>query len=84
MQTFRKYEVIWEKLKAADPDVWVEVKVQNIDMIQTVINMVQLEKSRAHRARKALDLPGYGKLKIRREPDRLRVFFILENSGAAL
>lgn len=80
----RRYEVIWEKLKAADPEQWVEVKVANANHIQTIINMVQVEKSRAHTARKALDLPGYGKLMIRREPENNRVLFALKNSGALL
>lgn len=80
----RKYEVIWEKLKAADPDQWIVVSVSCEAQIQTIINMVQLEKSRANVARKALDLPAFGKLKIKREPKLLKVQFILQNSGAAL
>jgi hypothetical protein len=81
---FRKYEVIWEKIKAADPGQWVDVSVVDTSMIQTIINMVQVEKSTANVARKRLDLPAYGKLVIRREPEKKRVGFMLKNSGAAL
>lgn len=80
----RHYEGIWEKLKVANHDQWVEVKVSNPAYIQTVINMVQNEKSRANVNRKRLDLPAYGKLVIRREPEKKRVLFLLKNSGAAL
>jgi hypothetical protein len=79
----RRYEGIWEALKKADEG-WVTVSVKNADMIQTIINMVQVEKSRAQVARKALDLPRFGKLVIKREPEHLRVSFRLNNSGAAL
>jgi hypothetical protein len=80
----RHYETIWEKLKHADMDQWVEVRVAHADRIQTIINMVQNEKSRANVARKALDLPSFGRLVIRREPENKKVFFKLNNSGAAL
>lgn len=80
----RKYEEIWELLKKADSGQWVEVKVSQVAQIQTIINMVQVEKSKAHTARKALDLPGYGRLLIRREPDAKRVLFSLKDSGALL
>lgn len=80
----RKYEIIWEKIKAAEHDQWVIVTVKDIYMIQTIINMVQLEKSAAHTARKGLDLPAYGKLEIKRVPDKLQVHFRLKNSGANL
>lgn len=80
----RRYEQIWELLKKADPEQWVEVKVSRPEQIQTIINMVQVEKSKAHTARKALDLPGYGRLMIRREPENKRVLFALKDSGALL
>lgn len=78
----RRYETIWELLKKAEPDQWVEVKVSRPSQIQTIINMVQVEKSRAHTTRKKLDLPGYGRLQIRREPENLRVLFKLNDAGA--
>jgi urate oxidase len=84
----RKYEVIWEKIKqAADnapEDQWVHVNCSSVDMIQTVINMVQVEKSTANVARKGLDLPQFGRLVIKREPEIKRVSFQLKNSGASL
>jgi len=81
----RKYEVIWITVRDnCDPDLWTTVTVENREMIQTVINMVQLEKSRAHLARKALDLPGYGRLEIARYPKELKVSFRLKNAGAQL
>lgn len=81
----RKYEVIWEQIKkSTDPDKWVYVNVRSVDMIQTIINMVQVEKSAANVARKGLDLPSYGRLEITREPDKMRVGFRLKNNGAAL
>lgn len=81
----RKYETIWLKIKEnLDPEVWVTVTVSNPAMIQTVINMVQLEKSRAQTVRKKLDLPQFGTLEIRREPEKLRVHFRIKNAGAQL
>ena len=80
----RRYEVIWEKIKEADHDQWVAVKFSSPSQLQTIINMVQVEKSKAHVARKQLDLPGFGKLKIRREPDKMQVLFTLANSGDLL
>lgn len=80
----RLYEQIWEKLKMADNDQWVEVRVADPSRIQTIINMVQNEKSRANISRKRLDLPQFGRLAIKREPEKKRVLFILKNSGAAL
>jgi len=80
----RHYADIWHKLKTADIEQWVEVRVVNVNSIQTVINMVQNEKSRANVSRKRLDLPAFGKLEIRREPEKKRVLFRLKNSGAAL
>lgn len=83
----RKYEVIWEQIKSAsndDPDKWTYVHMSHADQMQTIINMVQLEKSQAHLARKALDLPAYGKLQIKREPAKKQVGFKLNNSGASL
>ena len=80
----RMYEGIWDKLKTADIEQWVEVRVKSIDSIQTIINMVQNEKSRVNVTRKRLDLPAYGKLVIKREPEKHKVSFRLKNSGAAL
>jgi hypothetical protein len=81
----RKYETIWLKIKDnLDPDVWITVTVSNPSMIQTVINMVQLEKSRAQTARKALQLPQFGTLEIKREPALLKVHFRIKNAGAQL
>lgn len=82
----RRYEAIWEQIKnaSADPERWVQVTVVHVDMIQTVINMVQVEKSRANVSRKRLDLPAFGKLEIKREPEVKRVSFRVKNSGAAL
>ena len=79
----RKYEAIWLRIKEnLDPEVWITVTVSNHAMIQTVINMVQLEKSRAHTTRKKLDLPSYGKLEIKREPEKLKVHFRINDAGA--
>lgn len=79
----RKYETIWLKIKDnLDPEVWITVTVTNHDMIQTVINMVQLEKSRANVTRKKLDLPSFGKLQIKREPEKFRVHFRINDAGA--
>lgn len=80
----RKYEPIWQQLKENGSDKWVVVNVKRKESIQTIINMVQNEKSRANVSRKRLDLPAYGLLEIRREPEQLRVCFRLKNSGAAL
>ena len=80
----RRYEGIWEKLKAADPEQWVIVTVASADRIQTIINMVQVEKSTANVTRKRLDLPAYGRLEIKREPAKKQVSFRLKDSGAAL
>lgn len=80
----RKYEVIWDKIKKADFDIWVKVDCASAAMIQTIINMVQVEKSAANVARKGLDLPQFGRLVILREPEIKRVSFKLKNSGDAL
>lgn len=81
----RKYEAIWLRIKEnLDPEVWVTVTVSNPSMIQTVINMVQLEKSRAQTVRKSLSLPLFGTLEIKREPDKLKVHFRIKNAGAQL
>lgn len=77
----RKYEVIWERIKNCDPDKWVVVNCSSVAMIQTVINMVQVEKSEQQVTRRRLDLPQFGKLAIKREPEKLRVLFQLKNSG---
>jgi hypothetical protein len=81
-----QYERIWEALKQAqaDPSVWIKVEVGSVEMMQTIINMVQNIKSRNQVSRRALDLPAFGKLEIRREPEKKRLFFRLKNSGDAL
>lgn len=81
----RKYEIIWEQLrKLQNPDQWVKVTYKSADMAQTIINAVQVEKSRAQRARKSVNLPSFGKLKIRRAPQEHALYFTLENSGDQL
>jgi hypothetical protein len=60
------------------------VTVKAEPMIQTVINMVQLEKSAQQVSRRRLDLPQFGKLVIRREPEHLKVHFQITYSGDAL
>lgn len=82
----RKYEVIWEQVKkaSADADRWVEVGASTVPYMQTIINMVQLEKSRANVARRNLDLPSFGRLEIIRKPEERKVLFRLKDSGAAL
>lgn len=79
-----KYDHIWQLLKNGDGEKWVEVRVRRPEQIQTIINMVQNTKSRAHRTRVGLGLPGFGKLEIRREPEKLAVYFRLKNAGAML
>ena len=82
----RKYEVIWEQIKkaSANADQWVEVKVSDPEYMQTIYNMVCVEKSRAQVSRKALDLPSFGRLEIRKEPKNNRILFRLRDSGDAL
>lgn len=82
----RKYEVIWEQIKKASSEAerWVEVQASTVAYMQTIINMVQLEKSRASVARRSLDLPSFGRLEIVRKPDDRKVLFRLKDSGAAL
>lgn len=82
----RKYEIIWEQIKkaSAEADRWVEVKASTVPYMQTIINMVQLEKSRASSVRKGLELPRFGRLEIIRKPDECKVLFRLKDSGAAL
>ena len=80
----RRYETIWDRLKKAEADQWDEVKVANSSHIPTIINMVQVEKSRAQTARRGLGLPGFGRLLIRREPENNRVLFALKDSGDLL
>jgi hypothetical protein len=77
----RKYEHIWKHIKEAPPDKWVAVNLASASMMQTIINMVQVEKSAAQVARRDLDLPQFGKLVILREPEKKRVSFKLKNSG---
>lgn len=80
----RKYEVIWEKLKTAQSEQWVIVSIASATHMQAVINMVQKEKSLAQVSRKRLDLPQFGRLEIKREPELKRVSFRLLNSGDLL
>ena len=80
----RKYEVIWAQIREAEVDKWIHVDVKNVDMIQTIINMVQVEKSKQNVNRKRLDLPAFGKLEIKRELEKNRVSFRLNGSGAGL
>lgn len=77
----RKYEAVWEQIKNAEPDKWVHVNLASSTMMQTIINMVCVEKSAAQIARKQLDLPQFGKLVILREPEKRRVSFKLKNNG---
>lgn len=80
----RKYEVIWQKLKQAESEQWVIVRVSSASQIQSIINMVQKEKSLAQVSRKRLDLPAFGRLEIKREPNLKQVSFRLLNSGDLL
>lgn len=81
----RRYEAIWEQIaKTADPEMWVKVTVLSEDQMQTIINMVQQEKSRANTTRKALSLPAWGRLEVKRDLKNLVVFFKLKNAGAQL
>ena len=83
-QQLRKYEVIWEQLKQAGSEKWIVINLADAGMMQTIINMVQVEKSRANVARKNLDLPQFGRLVIKRDPLNKKVSFMLKNSGDAL
>ena len=84
-QNVRTYERIWlEIAKTVDPTVWVTVQALSEAQMQTIIGMVQLEKSRANMARKSLGLPSWGRLEIRREPKQLKLHFKLRNAGAQL
>lgn len=78
----RKYELLWTRIRDADPDTWIHVTVKDASMIQTIINMVQREKSNQQVTRRNLDLPQFGKLVIQRAD--LRVSFKLKNSGDML
>lgn len=80
----RKYEEIWEKLKRTKMDQWVMVHFKSDHQLQTIINMVKKEKCSANITRKRLDLPSFGKLVIKRDPEAKRVYFSLSNSGDAL
>lgn len=80
----RKYETIWLRIKEAGEGRWVDVRYQTDAQQQTIINMVQLEKSRANVARRELALPGFGKLKIDRVPEKRLLRFTLVNSGDSL
>ncbi len=63
---------------------WVRVKVQHVDQIQTVINMVQNTKSRRKQALKLQGLPGVGRLRIKKDPANLCVYFRLQNAACLL
>ena len=80
----RKYEAIWLRIKAAGEGRWVDVRYSSESQMQTIINMVQLEKSRANVSRKELQLPAFGRLKIDRQPEKKLVRFTLINSGDSL
>lgn len=77
----RKYEPLWNKIKEAAHNQWVVVDLPNWAIHQTVINMIQLEKSRAKCARKGLDIPNFGKLVIVRDEVNLKLKFRLEGAG---
>lgn len=77
----RKYEGIWHKIRDAAHNQWTVVKVGDWSNHQTIINMVQLEKSRAKCARKGLDIPNFGKLVIERDPKNCVLKFRLEGAG---
>lgn len=80
----RKYERIWLKIKEAGEGQWVDVRFAQVGQMQTIINMVTVEKNRAQTARKQLGLPLFGKMKIDRQPENLLVRFTLVNSGDSL
>lgn len=81
----RLYEAIWLKIaETADPELWVTVSVLSPDRMQTIINMVQLEKSRANVVRKGLGLPSWGRLEIKRDVKALKLHFKLRNAAAQL
>jgi hypothetical protein len=80
----RKYETIWQKIKDAGEGSWVIVKFSTPAQLNTIINMVQLEKSRANVARRELELPAFGRLVILRDVSNLTVRFTLKNSGDSL
>ena len=81
----RRYQEIWIKIKeTCDPDEWVTVTCTYPGQIQTVINMVQAEKSHEHTAKRATGQAGYGRLEIKRDFAKLQVSFKLRNAGAQL
>ena len=77
----RKYEGIWNKIKEAAPETWVSVSVVDAGMIPTIVNMVRVEKCTQNVDRQKLDLPGFGRMEVKREPEKKRVSFRLINSG---
>ena len=77
----RKYEVIWNKIKEAKPETWVIVSVAHAEMIPTIVNMVRVEKCTQQVSRRKLELPGFGRMEVNREPEKKRVSFRLINSG---
>ncbi len=80
----RKYEPLWKQIRDAGHNQWTVVKLANWDSHQTVINMVQLEKSKAKCARKGLDIPNFGKLVIERDEKNCQLKFRLEGAGHQL
>lgn len=77
----RKYQPLWNKIRDAAYNQWVVVELTSWSQHQTIINMVQLEKSRAKCARKGLDIPNFGKLVIERDEKNLKLRFRLEGAG---
>lgn len=80
----RKYESIWMKLKDAGYEQKVVVAFNHPDQLQTIINMVQLEKSADQKNRKAMKMPSFGRLCIERRMDKKEVVFWLKDSGALI
>lgn len=80
----RKYEGLWHRIRDASHNQWVIVKLSDWSNHQTVINMVQLEKSRARCARKGLDIPNFGRLVTVRDKENCCLKFRLEGAGHQL
>jgi hypothetical protein len=80
----RKYEALFDRIKAAPHDKWIQVNVASVEQIQVIINGLQNEKSKQQTTRRRLDLCQFGKLVIRRDEKNLRVMFALSNSGDSL
>ncbi len=80
----RKYEPLWKQIRDAGFNQWTVVKLAEWSQHQTIINMVQLEKSKAKCARKGLDIPNFGKLVIERDEKNCTLKFRLEGAGHQL